>query len=103
MYVQLTVYILVMLITIDEDYIAGPYNVKIPAGMKYIDFNITINGDKILEVNESFTLTIDPSSLPNNVSIGDQDTTTVTIVDDDGKYPITIKLETLVLLNFGET
>ena len=74
-----------MSITTDEDYITGPYNVKVPARMKDIDFNITLNNDKILEINEAFTLTIDPSSLPNNVSIDDQDTTTVTIVDDDGK------------------
>ena len=81
----IVIYILVMPITTDKDYITGPYNVKVPAGMKDIDFNITINNDKILEINEAFTLTIDPSSLPNDVSIDDQDTATVTIVDDDGK------------------
>jgi len=38
----------------------------------------------ILEGNEDFTLTIDPS-LPSGVSVGDPGEATVTIVDDDGK------------------
>ena len=77
-----------MSITEDEDYIGGPYNVTVPAGMKHFDFNITINNDSVLEVNEVFTLTIDPLSLPSNVSVGDQNTTTITIVDNDGKWSI---------------
>ena len=74
-----------MSITEDEDYIGGPYNVTVPAGMKQFDFNITINNDSVLEVNEVFILTIDPLSLPSNVTVGDQNTTTVIIVDNDGK------------------
>ena len=40
-----------------------------------------------MEMNETFTLTIDPSSLPagGTVVVGSPDEVTVTIVDDDCK------------------
>ena len=39
----------------------------------------------ILEGNEDIFLTIDPSSLPTSVTVGDPDLAIVTIVDNDGK------------------
>ena len=36
-----------------------------------------------MEVNENFTLTVDPSSLPTCVSVGSPGQATVTIVDND--------------------
>ncbi len=50
-----------------------------------ISFDIPINDDEILEVNENFILTINPSSLPTNVTVGDPGQTITTIVDNDGK------------------
>ena len=51
-----------------------------------VPFNIPITDDMILEENEDFTLTINPSSLPTGVSVGSPKQTTVTIVDNnDGK------------------
>lgn len=35
---------------------------------------------------ESFTLTINPLSLPNDIIMGDPDKATVTIMDNDGQY-----------------
>ena len=46
---------------------------------------ITIFGDTIVEGNETFQLMIQPTNLLDMVSPGGN-TTTVTIVDDDGKH-----------------
>ena len=69
------------------DYGSGPYSVTFPAGMTSVPFDIPINNDDIVEGNEIFMLTIDPASLPTDVSVtvGSPDQATVTIVDDDGK------------------
>jgi len=67
------------------DYNSGPYSVTFPAGMTGVTFDIPIWDDNIFEGNENFMLTIDQSSLPNGVSPGDPDETTVTIVDDGRK------------------
>ena len=53
--------------------------------MTSVPFNIPINNDNILEVDEDFTLTIMRSTLPNGVTRGSIGQTTVTIVDDDGE------------------
>ena len=50
-----------------------------------VPFNISITDDMILEGNETFMLTIDPSSLPSDISVGDPGEATVTIVDNDCK------------------
>ena len=53
--------------------------------MTSVPFDIPINNDGIYESNENFTLTINPSSLPTDVTVGDPGEATVTIVDDDRK------------------
>ena len=68
------------------DYTSGPYNVTFPAGQTTATFNVPINDDDILEGSENFILTINPSSLPSDVSVGDPDQATVTIEDNDRKY-----------------
>ena len=67
------------------DYISGPYNVIFPAGKTTAAFPVPIIDDNILEENENFTLTINSSSLPSNVTVGDPGEATVTIVDNDRK------------------
>ena len=49
-------------------------------------FDIRINDDTIMEDNENFILTIDPSSLPTRVTVGSPDQAIVTIMDNDGKH-----------------
>ena len=68
------------------DYSSGPYLVIIPAGQTAAFLYVTINDDNILEEDEKFNLTINSSSLPNNVVVGDRGQTTVTILDNDGNY-----------------
>ena len=53
--------------------------------MTSVPFDIPINDDMIFEGNENFMLTIDPSSLPDDVSVGSPGQATVTIVDDDSE------------------
>ena len=67
------------------DYISGPYTVTFPAGQTTATFNISINDDDIGEGDESFTLTINETSLPTNVTCGIFGEATVTIVNDDSK------------------
>ena len=67
------------------DYTSGPYTVTIPAGQTTATFNISINDDDEVEGDEDFTLTINGTSLPTNVTRGTTGEATVTIVNDDGK------------------
>ena len=47
---------------------------------------ITIKKDDVVEGNENFFLSIDQSSLPDNVTVGNDSQATVTIFDDDCKF-----------------
>ena len=66
------------------DYTSGPYTVTFPAGQTTATFSVPINDDDILEEEEDFMLTIDPS-LPDGVIRGTPSEATVTIVDNDSK------------------
>ena len=55
------------MITGDDDYKPGTFNITIPAGEIQVPFNISIIDNNALEANESFSLTIDSSSLPSRV------------------------------------
>ena len=67
------------------DYVSGPYSVTIRAGQTYSTFDIEITNDPMSEYNENFTININESSLPSDVSVGNTDQAIVTIVDDDSK------------------
>ena len=69
----------------DNDYVSGPYTVTIPAGGTSAPFDITINDDNTLEDNETFTIDVDPSSLPTGVTVGSTGQATITIDNDDCK------------------
>ena len=70
------------------DYVSGPYTVTFPARRTHATFNISIINDNIFEGNENFILTINSTSLPTDVTVGDPGPASVTIVEDDGKYLI---------------
>ena len=59
--------------------------------MTHFPFNVSILDDKILEEDENFILSIDPSSLPCCVTIGNYDQATVTILEDECKFIINIR------------
>ena len=54
-------------------------------------FNILINDDNILEVDEIFGLTID--SLPSRVTGGTPRQSTIYINNDDGKYNMIVTVK----------
>ena len=70
----------------NDDYSSGPYTVTFLAGVTSVPFNVSITDDNVLEDDENFLLTIDTSSLPNNVTVDNPSQATVTIVDNDGMY-----------------
>jgi len=67
------------------DYDSGPYVVIFPAGETSVPFVVAINDDNIVEINETFNLTI-VSSSSNKVTLGSSVQTTVTIFDRDCKH-----------------
>ena len=68
-----------------EDYDFEPLTVEFSAGMTRIPLNVLINDNNILERNETFSLVINKSSLPKDVTVEDRGNITVTIVDNDCK------------------
>ena len=73
-----------ILFTGGEDYTTGLYSVTFTAGGTIALPTIPINDDKTFEGNENFTLIIDSSSLPSDVTIINPSQTTVTIIEDEG-------------------
>ena len=76
-----------MYIGSNTDYESGPYIITFVVGATAVSFSISITDDDILEGNETFYLTIDPSSLRDdtNVDVGNIFQVTVIIVEDDCK------------------
>ena len=68
-----------------NDYGFGPYTVTFPAKEVRAVLNISIIDDKILEMNETFNLIVDESSLPNIevLAFPPYDSASVIIVEDD--------------------
>ena len=72
-----------------SDYTAGPYSVTFPAGSTTATVTIPIEDDNVYEGKidpEQFTATISTANtgVPS-VSAGDDDTATVSIVDNEGE------------------
>ena len=68
-----------------DDYESGPFSIAVIAGEIRVSYNISIINNNIFEASESFTLSINSSSLPSKVLIEPDCMLVVTIVDDDGK------------------
>ena len=71
-----------------DDISSGPFNVTFFAGDTHAVFNVTIIDDNVVEGVENFSLSIDPTSLPKNVSVGKPSQTTLLIIDNDSKYKL---------------
>jgi len=67
------------------DYIYQNYTIKFYHGEKSKSLFIQPIDDNIVETNEKYNLTI-ASGLPYRVIVGEINTTTITIYDDDSKY-----------------
>lgn len=53
--------------------------------MTNVSFNISIANDEVYEGNETIDLVINVTSLPLNVTVGENNQATVIILNDDGK------------------
>ena len=74
-----------------DDYDTGPYSITVPAQSTSVMFDVVIKDDTELESDETFKISIDPSSLRgflgNRINVFDRGEATVTIVDNDkGKH-----------------
>ena len=76
------------------DYTPGPYIFTIPAGHTSASFDISITDDGVVEDDKNFSLAITPESLPYLVSRGNPGVAIVTIVSDDGKSSVLVKIRT---------
>ena len=81
-----------------NDYLSGSYPVKFVAEMTSASFNVSIRNDNLLELDETFELVINTSSLPIDVTVGMPARATVTIVDDDSKYIMQIRILSMYLI-----
>jgi len=67
------------------DFTSGPYVVTFPMSRIFMVYNISIDADRILEVDETFKIAIDSASLPFDVFSRAPDEVSLVIVDDDRK------------------
>ena len=81
---------MINIVTGNMDYQRGPFSLTFTASVNSIPVIVRLIDDNIFEGNENFTLTIDPSSLPNNVMVTQPSEVVVGISDDnDGRLVIT--------------
>ena len=66
------------------DYNSTQHNITFTTGVTRVQFNVAIIDDSLFESDEIFYLIITTDSLPNGVSVGYPNQTTVTIEDDEG-------------------
>ena len=72
------------------DYEYGPYDVLFTDNERTTIFLINITDDNVVESTEHFRLTIDQSSLPNEITLGNTAEVTVYIYNDDCKCKCTV-------------
>ena len=86
------------------DYGSGPYTVTFFAGESSTLFEVPINDDNIFEASETFSITIDQSSLPNRRILVASSPLTTTILDDDCKWTdINCVMDTIVSFYIAPT
>jgi len=73
-------------LTLADDYGSGPYNATFEVGENEAFIFISITNDNFCDRDETFTLEIDPNSLPTGVLRDNPYETTVTIKDDECKW-----------------
>ena len=80
-------------VTGNMDYHPRPFSITFRASVNSIPVIVGLIDDNTFEGNENFTLTIDPSSLPNNVMVTEPSKVVVVISDDnDGRSVITYNI-----------
>ena len=94
-----SLYNFIIIERVDYNY-SGPYNITIPAEDTRVVFTIPIISDSENEGTESFNVIISSANLHPNVSIGNVNTTVVSIVDNIGKEDASYEFNALSSLYF---
>ena len=68
-----------------NDYDIGPFIVEFNIGTTNASFSVAIQDNNQLELNKTFYLSINPSTLPSNIYVSDPGQVAVVILDDDCK------------------
>ena len=68
------------------DYDSGPYSVTIKEGDTHAEFCIDIHNDTDLNMDRTFTISINESKLHTDIVVKEPFSATVTILDDECKY-----------------
>ena len=68
-----------------DDFDAGPHIVEFPINTTMVLFNISVTVEGILEPDETFMLSIDPTQLISQVILGNVSQASALIIDDDRK------------------
>ena len=77
---------MINIVTGNMDYQLRPFSLTFTASVNAIPVIVVFIDDNVFEGNENFTLTIDPSSLPNNVMVTQPSEVVVVISDNnDGR------------------
>ena len=63
-----------------------PLEIAIPNGTISVITDLLTDEDNICEVDQTFALTFDESSLPDDCAVGNPGSVTVTVKDDEGVY-----------------
>ena len=69
-----------------DDFDAGPHIVEFPINTTMVLFNISVTVEGILEPDETFMLSIDPTQLISQVILGNVSQASALIIDDDRKW-----------------
>ena len=83
----------------DIDYFSGPYTVTFSPGTTTATFDVIILSDDRFRGTRMFQLSIDPSSLPDNVTAGGIGQAMVIIIDDDSKSILVVSKNVLVAIH----
>ena len=78
------------------DYESGPYSATIKEGDTHAEFCIDICNDTELDMDETFTISINESMLHTDIVVKEPISATVTILDDECKYFICTYIRTYI-------
>ena len=68
-----------------NDFDAGPHIIEFFTNTTMVVFSININNDRLLEIDETFTFSIDKTQLIPQVFLGNISEAVAVIIDDDRK------------------
>ena len=68
------------------DYISRSFTVQFNVGVTYVPITVPIINDNIMELNETFHLNINASSLPSTITAMGPAMCTVIILENDCEY-----------------